>query len=144
MFPLPPSQSSPSDCSNFDKEFINEKPRLSCADRTLINSVDQTMFRNFSFVNPGMARIAARWPNATSNLLPTSTSQPALTVTESNCRDFRPRMSQNSTRQYKTTATKRTSGASHIQPQPSQEVCHPTFLSLSILKFQIKTKISTS
>ncbi|KAF3859372.1 hypothetical protein F7725_021771 [Dissostichus mawsoni] len=49
-----------SDCSNFDKEFINEKPRLSCADRTLINSVDQTMFKNFSFVNPGMARPAAR------------------------------------------------------------------------------------
>uniref|UniRef100_A0A3Q3GFA8 Protein kinase C n=1 Tax=Labrus bergylta TaxID=56723 RepID=A0A3Q3GFA8_9LABR len=57
--PFKPTLSSPSDCSNFDKEFINEKPRLSCADRTLINSVDQTMFRNFSFVNPGMNRIAA-------------------------------------------------------------------------------------
>ncbi|TNM91547.1 hypothetical protein fugu_019927 [Takifugu bimaculatus] len=56
--PMGPLQTSPSDCSNFDKEFINEKPRLSCADRTLINSVDQTMFRNFSFVNPGMARVA--------------------------------------------------------------------------------------
>lgn len=53
-----PLQTSPSDCSNFDKEFINEKPRLSRVDRTLINSVDQTMFRNFSFVNPGMARVA--------------------------------------------------------------------------------------
>eukprot|EP00064_Thunnus_orientalis_P013504 superscaffoldBa00002207_g13543 len=53
-------KTSPSDCSNFDKEFINEKPRLSCADRTLINSVDQTMFRNFSFVNPGMARVTGR------------------------------------------------------------------------------------
>uniref|UniRef100_A0A8C4EH50 Protein kinase C n=1 Tax=Dicentrarchus labrax TaxID=13489 RepID=A0A8C4EH50_DICLA len=58
--PFRPTLTSPSDCSNFDKEFINEKPRLSCADRTLINSVDQTMFRNFSFVNPGMNRIAAR------------------------------------------------------------------------------------
>uniref|UniRef100_A0A8C9Z673 Protein kinase C n=1 Tax=Sander lucioperca TaxID=283035 RepID=A0A8C9Z673_SANLU len=58
--PFRPTLTSPSDCSNFDKEFINEKPRLSCADRTLINSVDQTMFRNFSFVNPGMARNAAR------------------------------------------------------------------------------------
>ncbi|XP_070785393.1 protein kinase C theta type isoform X3 [Enoplosus armatus] len=58
--PFRPTLTSPSDCSNFDKEFINEKPRLSCADRTLINSVDQTMFRNFSFVNPGMARMAAR------------------------------------------------------------------------------------
>ncbi|XP_032444804.1 protein kinase C theta type isoform X2 [Xiphophorus hellerii] len=58
--PFRPTLTSPSDCSNFDKEFINEKPKLSCADRTLINSVDQTMFRNFSFVNPGMNRIAAR------------------------------------------------------------------------------------
>ncbi|CAK6949955.1 protein kinase C theta type [Scomber scombrus] len=58
--PFRPTLTSPSDCSNFDKEFINEKPRLSCADRTLINSVDQTMFRNFSFVNPGMARITVR------------------------------------------------------------------------------------
>uniref|UniRef100_A0A3B5R5I2 Protein kinase C n=1 Tax=Xiphophorus maculatus TaxID=8083 RepID=A0A3B5R5I2_XIPMA len=58
--PFRPTLTSPSDCSNFDKEFINEKPKLSCADRTLINSVDQTMFRNFSFVNPGMTRIAAR------------------------------------------------------------------------------------
>uniref|UniRef100_A0A8C6KY48 Protein kinase C n=1 Tax=Nothobranchius furzeri TaxID=105023 RepID=A0A8C6KY48_NOTFU len=57
--PFKPTLTSPSDCSNFDKEFINEKPRLSSADRTLINSVDQTMFRNFSFVNPGMARITA-------------------------------------------------------------------------------------
>uniref|UniRef100_A0A3Q0QYS0 Protein kinase C n=1 Tax=Amphilophus citrinellus TaxID=61819 RepID=A0A3Q0QYS0_AMPCI len=58
--PFKPIITSPSDCSNFDKEFINEKPRLSCADRTLINSVDQTMFKNFSFINPGMVRIAAR------------------------------------------------------------------------------------
>ncbi|KAF7694087.1 protein kinase C theta type [Silurus meridionalis] len=55
--PFKPTVKSPSDCSNFDKEFINEKPRLSCADRTLINSVDQTMFKNFSFINPGMARL---------------------------------------------------------------------------------------
>ncbi|XP_072309842.1 protein kinase C theta type isoform X2 [Eucyclogobius newberryi] len=58
--PFKPTISSPSDCSNFDKEFINEKPRLSCADRTLINSVDQTMFQNFSFVNPTMAHITGR------------------------------------------------------------------------------------
>uniref|UniRef100_A0AAR2IZ49 protein kinase C n=1 Tax=Pygocentrus nattereri TaxID=42514 RepID=A0AAR2IZ49_PYGNA len=55
--PFRPTVKSASDCSNFDKEFINEKPRLSSADRTLINSVDQTMFKNFSFINPGMARI---------------------------------------------------------------------------------------
>ncbi|KAJ8006949.1 hypothetical protein DPEC_G00112510 [Dallia pectoralis] len=50
--PFRPTVKSPGDVSNFDKEFINEKPRLSCADRTLINSVDQTMFNNFSFVHP--------------------------------------------------------------------------------------------
>ncbi|KAG8005510.1 Protein kinase C theta type [Nibea albiflora] len=76
--PFRPTLTSASDCSNFDKEFINEKPRLSCGDRTLINSVDQTMFRNFSFVNPGMARIQAA---LTSNLLPTRTSRSVTTST---------------------------------------------------------------
>ncbi|KFZ60051.1 Protein kinase C theta type, partial [Podiceps cristatus] len=52
-----PGRKSPSDCSNFDKEFLNEKPRLSCADRALINSMDQNMFSNFSFVNPKMEKI---------------------------------------------------------------------------------------
>ncbi|MBN3302832.1 KPCT kinase, partial [Amia calva] len=55
--PFKPRVKSPNDCSNFDKEFLNEKPRLSCADRTLINSVDQTMFNNFSFVNPKMDKL---------------------------------------------------------------------------------------
>ncbi|XP_036197608.1 protein kinase C theta type isoform X1 [Myotis myotis] len=52
--PFRPKVKSPYDCSNFDKEFLNEKPRLSFADRALINSMDQNMFRNFSFINPGM------------------------------------------------------------------------------------------
>ncbi|XP_038242796.1 protein kinase C theta type isoform X2 [Dermochelys coriacea] len=55
--PFKPRVKSTSDCSNFDKEFLNEKPRLSCADRTLINSMDQNMFSNFSFVNPKMERM---------------------------------------------------------------------------------------
>ncbi|XP_042167379.1 protein kinase C theta type isoform X2 [Oncorhynchus tshawytscha] len=55
--PFRPTVKSPSDVSNFDKEFINEKPWLSCADRTLMNSVDQTMFNNFSFVNPAVGHI---------------------------------------------------------------------------------------
>uniref|UniRef100_A0A4W5KS77 protein kinase C n=1 Tax=Hucho hucho TaxID=62062 RepID=A0A4W5KS77_9TELE len=55
--PFRPTVKSPSDVSNFDKEFINEKPRLSHADHTLMNSVDQTMFNNFSFVNPAMGHI---------------------------------------------------------------------------------------
>ncbi|XP_019753143.1 protein kinase C theta type isoform X2 [Hippocampus comes] len=60
--PFRPTLTSPGDCSNFDKEFIDEKPRLSCADRALMNSVDQSMFRNFSVVNPGMAHAAAAAP----------------------------------------------------------------------------------
>ncbi|XP_054359381.1 protein kinase C theta type isoform X3 [Pongo pygmaeus] len=55
--PFRPKVKSPYDCSNFDKEFLNEKPRLSFADRALINSMDQNMFRNFSFMNPGMERL---------------------------------------------------------------------------------------
>uniref|UniRef100_A0A674J1R4 Protein kinase C n=1 Tax=Terrapene triunguis TaxID=2587831 RepID=A0A674J1R4_9SAUR len=55
--PFKPRVKSASDCSNFDKEFLNEKPRLSCADRALINSMDQNMFSNFSFVNPKMERM---------------------------------------------------------------------------------------
>uniref|UniRef100_F7G6Y7 Protein kinase C n=1 Tax=Monodelphis domestica TaxID=13616 RepID=F7G6Y7_MONDO len=55
--PFKPKVKSPSDCSNFDKEFLNEKPRLSFADRTLINSMDQNMFSNFSFINPKMERM---------------------------------------------------------------------------------------
>lgn len=48
---------SPGDCSNFDKEFLNEKPRLSLGDRTLVNSMDQNMFSNFSFTNPIMEKL---------------------------------------------------------------------------------------
>nr|XP_058913461.1 protein kinase C theta type isoform X6 [Kogia breviceps] len=55
--PFRPKVKSPYDCSNFDKEFLNEKPRLSFADRALINSMDQNMFRNFSFMNPGMEKL---------------------------------------------------------------------------------------
>ncbi|KAM4676439.1 protein kinase C theta type [Discoglossus pictus] len=55
--PFKPLVKSPFDCSNFDKEFLNEKPRLSSTDRTLINSMDQNLFENFSFVNPKMEEI---------------------------------------------------------------------------------------
>lgn len=55
--PPTPAQKSPSDCSNFDKEFLSERPRLSSADRRLINSMDQNLFRSFSFVNPGVERL---------------------------------------------------------------------------------------
>ncbi|XP_030584590.1 protein kinase C delta type-like isoform X2 [Archocentrus centrarchus] len=50
--PFKPKVKSPNDCSNFDREFLNEKPRLSHADKNLIDSMDQTAFSGFSFINP--------------------------------------------------------------------------------------------
>ncbi|XP_062839367.1 protein kinase C theta type isoform X1 [Anolis carolinensis] len=55
--PFKPRVKSPGDCSNFDKEFLNEKPRLSLGDRTLINSMDQNMFSDFSFTSPIMDKL---------------------------------------------------------------------------------------
>ncbi|KAM9409896.1 protein kinase C delta type-like [Pholidichthys leucotaenia] len=50
--PFKPKVKSPSDCSNFDREFLNEKPRLSHADKKLIDTMDQSAFNGFSFINP--------------------------------------------------------------------------------------------
>uniref|UniRef100_A0A674MTN5 Protein kinase C n=1 Tax=Takifugu rubripes TaxID=31033 RepID=A0A674MTN5_TAKRU len=47
--PFKPKVKSPSDCSNFDREFLNEKPRLSHGDKMLIDSMDQAAFAGFSF-----------------------------------------------------------------------------------------------
>ncbi|KAG7456277.1 hypothetical protein MATL_G00250020 [Megalops atlanticus] len=52
--PFRPQVKSPGDWSNFDTEFTSEMPRVSRADYILINSVDQTVFSNFSFVSPKM------------------------------------------------------------------------------------------
>jgi novel protein kinase C delta type len=50
--PFKPKVKSPGDYNNFDQEFLNEKPRLSYSDKNLIDSMDQTAFSGFSFVNP--------------------------------------------------------------------------------------------
>ncbi|XP_058148603.1 protein kinase C delta type isoform X3 [Dasypus novemcinctus] len=50
--PFKPKVKSPGDYANFDQEFLNEKPRLSYSDKTLIDSMDQTAFAGFSFVDP--------------------------------------------------------------------------------------------
>lgn len=54
-------QKSPNDCSNFDREFLSEKPRLSQGDKNLIDSMDQTVFAGFSFINPKMDTILDKW-----------------------------------------------------------------------------------
>ncbi|KAJ3602723.1 hypothetical protein NHX12_030472 [Muraenolepis orangiensis] len=45
------------DCSNFDREFLSEKPRLSYSDKNFIDSMDQTAFDGFSFINPQMEHL---------------------------------------------------------------------------------------
>uniref|UniRef100_A0A3P8YKR2 Protein kinase C n=1 Tax=Esox lucius TaxID=8010 RepID=A0A3P8YKR2_ESOLU len=52
--PFKPKVKAPNDCSNFDREFLNEKPRLSHTDKNLIDSMDQAAFAGFSFINPKM------------------------------------------------------------------------------------------
>uniref|UniRef100_A0A3Q3F7F3 Protein kinase C n=1 Tax=Kryptolebias marmoratus TaxID=37003 RepID=A0A3Q3F7F3_KRYMA len=50
--PFKPKVKSANDCSNFDREFLNEKPRLSHGDKKLIETMDQSGFKGFSFINP--------------------------------------------------------------------------------------------
>ncbi|KAG7283213.1 hypothetical protein CRUP_004955 [Coryphaenoides rupestris] len=45
---------APNDCSNFDREFLSEKPRLSHSDKNFIDSMDQAAFDGFSFINSKM------------------------------------------------------------------------------------------
>lgn len=58
--PFKPKVKSPSDCSNFDREFLSEKPRLSHADKNLIDSMDQTAFDGFSFINPKLEQVLTK------------------------------------------------------------------------------------
>ncbi|KAG5274952.1 hypothetical protein AALO_G00141970 [Alosa alosa] len=55
--PFKPKVKAPNDCSNFDREFLSEKPRLSHSDKSLIDSMDQSAFSGFSFVNPKMEHL---------------------------------------------------------------------------------------
>ncbi|XP_044307088.1 protein kinase C delta type isoform X2 [Varanus komodoensis] len=55
--PFKPKVKSANDYSNFDREFLSEKPRLSYSDKNLIDSMDQTAFAGFSFINPKFERI---------------------------------------------------------------------------------------
>ncbi|KAL6111511.1 prkcd [Pungitius sinensis] len=55
--PFKPKVKAPNDCSNFDREFLSEKPRLSHSDKNFIDSMDQAAFAGFSFINPTMERL---------------------------------------------------------------------------------------
>uniref|UniRef100_A0A8C7HI58 Protein kinase C n=1 Tax=Oncorhynchus kisutch TaxID=8019 RepID=A0A8C7HI58_ONCKI len=55
--PFKPKVKGPNDCNNFDREFLSEKPRLSHTDKNLIDSMDQTAFAGFSFINLKMEHI---------------------------------------------------------------------------------------
>ncbi|KAH0630058.1 hypothetical protein JD844_012652 [Phrynosoma platyrhinos] len=55
--PFKPKVKSANDYSNFDREFLSEKPRLSYSDKNLIDSMDQSAFAGFSFINPKFERI---------------------------------------------------------------------------------------
>ncbi|NXI84697.1 KPCD kinase, partial [Rhipidura dahli] len=52
-----PTQKSASDYNNFDREFLSEKPKLSYSDKNLIESMDQSAFNGFSFINPKFEQI---------------------------------------------------------------------------------------
>ncbi|XP_068171905.1 protein kinase C delta type-like [Antennarius striatus] len=58
--PFKPKVKSPSDCSNFDREFLSEKPKLSHTDKNLIESMDQAAFAGFSFINPKLENIISK------------------------------------------------------------------------------------
>ncbi|XP_067316168.1 protein kinase C, delta a [Pseudorasbora parva] len=55
--PFKPKVKAPNDCSNFDREFLSEKPRLSHCEKGLIDSMDQSAFAGFSFINPSMEHL---------------------------------------------------------------------------------------
>uniref|UniRef100_A0A8C8REA8 Protein kinase C delta type n=1 Tax=Pelusios castaneus TaxID=367368 RepID=A0A8C8REA8_9SAUR len=58
--PFKPKVKSASDYNNFDREFLSEKARLSYSDKNLIESMDQSAFAGFSFVNPKFEQILAK------------------------------------------------------------------------------------
>nr|XP_009489379.1 PREDICTED: protein kinase C delta type [Pelecanus crispus] len=58
--PFRPKVKSASDYNNFDREFLSEKPKLSYSDKNLIESMDQSAFDGFSFINPKFEQILGK------------------------------------------------------------------------------------
>lgn len=57
--PFQPRVLSALDVRYFDADFTMEKVQLSKTDRNLLATIDQELFRGFSFTEPQMARTAA-------------------------------------------------------------------------------------
>ncbi|MED6256707.1 hypothetical protein ATANTOWER_006160 [Ataeniobius toweri] len=55
--PFKPKVRSPGDYNNFDREFLNEKPRLTQGDKKLLATMDQNAFKGFSFINPKLEKV---------------------------------------------------------------------------------------
>ncbi|XP_076829240.1 protein kinase C delta type-like isoform X2 [Brachyhypopomus gauderio] len=52
--PYKPNVTSHNDCSNFDQGILSEEPLLSQCEEGSLDSMDQTAFAGFSFINPRM------------------------------------------------------------------------------------------
>ncbi|XP_076874029.1 protein kinase C delta type-like [Brachyhypopomus gauderio] len=52
--PYKPKLTSPKDCSNFDIKFLCQRPLLSQCEEDLVDSMDQSAFAGFSFINQHM------------------------------------------------------------------------------------------
>ncbi|XP_064168494.1 protein kinase C delta type-like isoform X1 [Anguilla rostrata] len=50
--PFKPKLVNRNDCSYFDKEFLNETPKMSRGDSRYTGPMDQSAFADFSFINP--------------------------------------------------------------------------------------------
>lgn len=55
--PFKPKIKNPKEASNFDSDFTSEKPVLTPTDKKLIDTINQSEFGGFSFVNPEFVKV---------------------------------------------------------------------------------------
>jgi hypothetical protein len=49
--PFKPKQAKKGEAANFDPEFTSERPVLTPTDKRLVDSIDQSEFKDFTFTN---------------------------------------------------------------------------------------------